>query len=58
VENLPAAIDYKEHMQCLEESRRLVQGFESPDPQRPTAIIRERQIWGHTVYPKLGDSVI
>ena len=33
---------------------RLAQGFESPNSQRPKAIIRERQIWGHTVYPKLG----
>jgi dimethylamine/trimethylamine dehydrogenase len=40
------------------DGHRLAQEFESPDPQRPKAIIRERQIWGHTVYPKLGDSVI
>jgi dimethylamine/trimethylamine dehydrogenase len=36
------------------DGHRLAQGFESPDPQRPKAIIRERRIWGQTVYPKLG----
>ena len=40
------------------DGHRLAQEFESADPQRPKAIIRERQIWGHGVYPKLGDAVI
>ena len=32
--------------------------FESADPERPKAVIRERQVWGQEVYPKLGDPVL
>lgn len=28
----------------------------SPDPQRPLPFIRERQLWGHETFPKLGDA--
>ncbi|MBV9523173.1 MAG: FAD-dependent oxidoreductase [Alphaproteobacteria bacterium] len=40
------------------DGHRIAREFEQPDPERPKAIIRERQIWGHPVFPKLGDPVV
>ena len=40
------------------DGHRIAREFESVDPERPRAIIRERQIWGHAVFPKLGDRVL
>ena len=40
------------------DGHRVGREIESPDPQRPHAVIRERQIWGSATYPKLGDPVI
>jgi dimethylamine/trimethylamine dehydrogenase len=40
------------------DGHRIAREIESPDPERPHAIVRERQIWGHAVYPKLGDLVL
>ena len=40
------------------DGHRVGREIDSPDPQRPRAVIRERQIWGKETYPKLGDTVI
>ena len=40
------------------DGHRIAREFESPNPERPLAIIRERQIFGHEVFPKLGDRVL
>ncbi|MEA2780653.1 MAG: dimethylamine/trimethylamine dehydrogenase [Rhodospirillaceae bacterium] len=40
------------------DGHRIAREFESPNPERPKAIIRERQIWGDAVYPKLDDPVL
>ena len=40
------------------DGHRIAREFESADPERPKAMIRERQIWGQEVYPKLGDPVL
>jgi dimethylamine/trimethylamine dehydrogenase len=37
------------------DGHRLAREFESPHPQHPLPFIRERQVWGHATYPKLGD---
>ena len=42
----------------LVNGHRIAREFESVDPERPRAIIRERQVWGHAVFPKLGDRVL
>jgi dimethylamine/trimethylamine dehydrogenase len=39
------------------DGHRLGREIDSADPQRPRAYIRERQVWGGAVYPKLGDPV-
>ena len=40
------------------DGHRIAREFESANPERPKAIIRERQIWGNETYPKLGDAVL
>ncbi|QIG47403.1 FAD-dependent oxidoreductase [Nordella sp. HKS 07] len=40
------------------DGHRIAREFESVNPERPKAIIRERQIWGHETFPKLGDHVV
>ncbi|MGE3875993.1 MAG: FAD-dependent oxidoreductase [Parvibaculaceae bacterium] len=40
------------------DGHRIAREFESVNPERPRAIIRERQIWGHETFPKLGDHVV
>jgi dimethylamine/trimethylamine dehydrogenase len=40
------------------DGHRIAREFEDANPERPRAIIRERQIWGHEVFPKLGDRVL
>ncbi|MFI5017681.1 MAG: FAD-dependent oxidoreductase, partial [Dongiales bacterium] len=40
------------------DGHRIAREFESADPERPKAVIRERQVWGQEVYPKLGDLVL
>ncbi len=40
------------------DGHRIAREFESDDPERPRAIIRERQVWGHETFPKLGDPVL
>ena len=40
------------------DGHRMGREIDSPDPQRPRAIIRERQIWGGETWPKLGDTVL
>ena len=40
------------------DGHRIAREFESADPERPKAVIRERQVWGQEVYPKLGDPVL
>ncbi|MGF7160861.1 dimethylamine/trimethylamine dehydrogenase [Rhodoligotrophos appendicifer] len=40
------------------DGHRIAREFESANPERPKAIIRERQIWGQETYPKLGDAVL
>ena len=40
------------------DGHRIGREIESDNPERPRAIIRERQIFGHEVYPKLGDRVL
>jgi dimethylamine/trimethylamine dehydrogenase len=40
------------------DGHRIAREIESENPERPRAIIRERQIWGHEVFPKLGDRVL
>ena len=40
------------------DGHRIAREFESVNPERPKAVIRERQVWGQEVYPKLGDPVL
>jgi dimethylamine/trimethylamine dehydrogenase len=40
------------------DGHRMGREIDSPDPQRPRAIIRERHIWGCEAWPKLGDRVL
>ena len=40
------------------DGHRVAREFESADPQRPRAVIRERQIWGTATYPNLDDQVL
>jgi dimethylamine/trimethylamine dehydrogenase len=40
------------------DGHRMGREIDSPDPQRPRAIIREHRIWGGPAYPKLGDPVL
>ncbi|MFZ5674727.1 MAG: FAD-dependent oxidoreductase [Pseudomonadota bacterium] len=40
------------------DGHRIAREFECANPERPRAIIRERQIWGHETFPKLGDHVV
>ena len=40
------------------DGHRIAREFESTNPERPRAMIRERQVWGQEVYPKLGDPVL
>ncbi len=40
------------------DGHRLAREFDDPDPERPRAIIRERQLWGGEFFPKLGDRVL
>ncbi len=50
--------DCKAPMQALQamfEGHRLAREFDSPHPERPLPWIRERQVWGHETFPKLGD---
>ena len=43
-------------MNAIFDGHRLAREFESPHPQYPLPFIRERQIWGHETFPKLGDA--
>lgn len=50
--------DCKAPMQALQamfEGHRLAREFDSPHPAYPLPWIRERQVWGHDTFPKLGD---
>lgn len=40
------------------DGHRLAREFDSPDPERPRAIIREFRVWGSETYPKPGDPVL
>ena len=40
------------------DGHRMGREIDSGDPQRPRAIIRERQIWGGETWPKLNDPVL
>jgi dimethylamine/trimethylamine dehydrogenase len=40
------------------DGHRLGREIDSPAPDRPRAIIRERRIWGGETYPRLGDPVL
>jgi dimethylamine/trimethylamine dehydrogenase len=40
------------------DGHRIAREFESENPERPKAMIRERQVWGQEVFPKLGDPVL
>jgi dimethylamine/trimethylamine dehydrogenase len=40
------------------DGHRIGREFESPNPERPLSIIRERQIWGQPVIPAAGEPVI
>ena len=42
--------------QAMWEGHRLAREFDSPHPAYPLPWIRERQLWGHSTVPKLGDS--
>lgn len=42
-------------LQALFEGHRLAREFDSPSPEYPLPWIRERQVWGHATFPKLGD---
>ena len=42
-------------MNAIFDGHRLGREFDSPHPQYPLPFIRERQIWGHDTYPKMGD---
>jgi len=51
--------DCKAPMQALQamfEGHRLAREFDSPHPEYPLPWVRERQIWGHDTFPKLGDA--
>jgi dimethylamine/trimethylamine dehydrogenase len=43
-------------MNAIFDGHRLAREFDGPHPQYPLPFIRERQIWGHETYPKLGDA--
>jgi len=43
-------------MNAIYDGHRLAREFDGPHPQYPLPFIRERQIWGHETYPKLGDA--
>jgi dimethylamine/trimethylamine dehydrogenase len=40
------------------DGHRIAREFKSENPERPRAMIRERQTWGQDVFPKLGDAVL
>jgi dimethylamine/trimethylamine dehydrogenase len=40
------------------DGHRVAREFEQPNPERPRAMRRERQIWGDRVIPELGDRVL
>ena len=40
------------------DGHRMGREIDSPDPQRPRAIIRERRIWGGPAYPRLDDPIL
>jgi len=42
-------------MNAIWDGHRMGREIDSPHPQYPLPYIRERQIWGHETYPKLGD---
>ena len=42
-------------LNAIFDGHRLAREFDSPHPQHPLPFIRERQVWGHETYPKLGD---
>jgi dimethylamine/trimethylamine dehydrogenase len=42
-------------LNAIFDGHRLAREFESPNPQYPLPFIRERQVWGHETFPKLGD---
>jgi len=51
--------DCKAPMQALQamfEGHRLAREFDGPHPEYPLPWIRERQVWGHDTFPKLGDA--
>jgi dimethylamine/trimethylamine dehydrogenase len=43
-------------LNAIFDGHRLAREFDSPDPQHPLPFIRERQVWGHETFPKLGDA--
>jgi dimethylamine/trimethylamine dehydrogenase len=43
-------------LNAIFDGHRLAREFESPHPQHPLPFIRERQVWGHETFPKLGDA--
>jgi dimethylamine/trimethylamine dehydrogenase len=43
-------------LNAIFDGHRLAREFDSPDPQYPLPFIRERQVWGHETFPKLGDA--
>lgn len=50
------AVHPRHAMDAVFDGHRLGLEFESPDPQHPLPFIRERQIWGQSTFPKLGDA--
>ena len=40
------------------DGHRIAREMESPNPERPLSIIRERRIWGQDAYPERGQVVI
>ena len=42
-------------LNAIFDGHRLAREFDSPHPQYPLPFIRERQVWGHETFPKLGD---
>jgi dimethylamine/trimethylamine dehydrogenase len=40
------------------DGHRMGREIDSPDPDRPRAIIREHRIWGGEAWPKLDDPVL
>jgi len=46
----------RQALNAIFDGHRLAREFESPHPQYPLPFIRERQVWGHETYPKLGDA--